>query len=100
MPNDYLKKQPTQNERLIHELFNRTGDIARSLWSTSSFVTALAYLSKTDPEEVAKLLTTDSGKLKEYSDKINKAISEIEKARKDSGEPAEEHSHGHDHSHE
>ncbi len=94
MSNDYLKKQPTKNEKMIYDLFLHQEDLARSLWSTSSFVTALAYLAKTDPEAIAKLLTNDNQKLKEYSEKVNGFIQEIEKKRKaeeqgTSKEPAE-----------
>ena len=82
MPHDYLKKEPTKTEKLIYELFRHQDDMARSLWSTSSFVTALAYLLKADPQKVAELLTTENEKVKEYSDKVNKAIQEIEAKRK------------------
>ena len=82
MPHDYLKKEPTKTEKLIYELFRHQDDMARSLWSTSSFATALAYLLKADPQKVAELLTSDHEKVKEYSDKVNKAIQEIEAKRK------------------
>jgi hypothetical protein len=82
MANDYLKKQPTKNEQMIFELFRHMQGMEKSLWSTSSFVTAAAYLMKLDPKEVAKLLTADQAKLTEYSEKINKEIQAIEEKRK------------------
>lgn len=82
MSSDYLKKQPSKNEQMITELFHHIQHVQNSLWSTSSFVTALAYLTKQDPKEVAELLTGDQTKLKEYSEKINKEIRAIEDKKK------------------
>jgi|SRR3989338_1125188 len=98
MANDYLKKQPTKTEKLVYELFMRQDDLAKSVWSTSSLATALGYLLKVDPEKLAKMLTEEHEKIKEYSEKINKAIAEIE-AKKKGSEPGDQDDK-HDHSEE
>ena len=97
MPGEYLKKQPTKNEQMIYDLYRHFQSMDRVLGSTASFSSALGYILKVDPEEMAKLLTTDYEKIREYTEKVNKAISEIEKKRAPQGE----HDHGHEgHDHE
>lgn len=82
MSNDYQKKQPTKNEQMIFELYRHMQSMERSLWSNSSFVTALAYLTKQDPKKVAEILAGDQKELHEYSDQINKEIRAIEEKKK------------------
>ena len=82
MPNDFQKKQPTKNEQMFYEIVMKMDAMDRSIWTTSSFVTALAYLLDVDPQKIAKLLTEDHAKVQEYSKKVNAAIDEIEKAHK------------------
>ena len=89
MSNDYLKRQPSKSEKMIYDLFMHQQDLARSLWTTTSFVTALAYLLKIEPEKVAQALANDHEKIKDYSDKVNAEIQKLEAAKKtDAGKEA------------
>jgi hypothetical protein len=105
MPNDFKKKEPTKNEQMFYDMAMSMDMIDRRLWTTSSFVTALAILSGADPEKIARLLTTDMAKIQEYSKTINDAISKIESEEKaklgTETAPAAEHDHtdhtGHNH---
>lgn len=76
---DFNKKQPTKNEQMFYELAMNQEVLDRRLWTTSSFVTALAFLNNADPEKIAELLTRDAEKVKVFSQKINDAIDRIEK---------------------
>lgn len=92
MANDFLKKQPSKNEKMFYDMAMSMDMLDRRLWTTSSFVTALAILSNTDPEKVARLLTTDMAKIQDFSKQINDAITKIEaeeKEKKGSSEQTE-----------
>lgn len=78
-PSDFMKKQPTKNEQMFYELAMNQEMLDRRLWTTSSFVTALALLNNADPKKIAELLTREAGKVKEFSQKINNEIDRIEK---------------------
>jgi hypothetical protein len=82
MANDYLKKQPSKNEKMFYDMAMSMDMLDRRLWTTSSFVTALAILSGVDAEKVARLLTTDMTKVQEFSKQINDAITKIESEEK------------------
>lgn len=88
---DFLKKEPTKNEKMFYELAMRQEMLDRNLWTTSAYVTALGILLNVDPEKIAELLASDNEKVKEYSKKINEAIDRIEAAKatkKDGAETA------------
>jgi len=102
MSNDFKKKQPTKAESMFYDMAMSMDMLDRRLWTTSSFVTALAVLSGAKPEKIAEMLT-DQKEIQEFSKKINEAIDKIEKANKEKGGAEGEHKHdhaGHDHSHE
>ncbi|GAC1412479.1 MAG: hypothetical protein NVSMB66_1530 [Candidatus Doudnabacteria bacterium] len=90
MANDFLKKQPSKNEKMFYDMAMSMDMLDRRLWTTSSFVTALALLTKTDPEEVARLLTTDMSKIQDYSKQVNDAITKIEAEEKTKGGSSEQ----------
>jgi hypothetical protein len=88
MPNDYVKKEPTKNERMLYELAMAHNQMERGLWSTSTLVISLALLTKQDPKDIAALMVNGDEKLKEFSTKVNEEVKKLE---------AEKHK-GHDHS--
>jgi hypothetical protein len=93
-----MKPQPTKNEKMFYDLMMSMDVLDRRVWSTSSFVTALAILSKASPKEVAELLTTKQDKIKEFSKQVNDEIDKIEEAEKKTGESHAAHDHaGHSH---
>lgn len=97
MANDFQKKEPTKNEKMIYELFMQQQQMERAMWSTSAHVVALALALGADPAKVAEFMGNDA-KMKEYSDKINEIISQNQK---DKAPETHNHDHeGHDHSHE
>jgi hypothetical protein len=101
MAKDFLKPQPSKSEKMYLDMMVSLDVLDRRVWSTSSFVTAVAILSKTDPKKVAELLTTGQEKIKAYSKEINDEIDKIEEAEKGKGdgEPEGGHDH-HGHAHE
>jgi hypothetical protein len=82
MSKDFMKPQPTKNEKMYFDLMMGMDALDRRVWSTSSFATALAILSKASPKDVAELLTTGQDKIKDFSKKINDEIDKIEEAEK------------------
>jgi hypothetical protein len=81
MGNDFQKKEPTKNERMIYELAMNQQHMERSLWSTSAHVVALGLALGADPAKVAELLVNGDDKIKEYSKVVNDKIQELEKAK-------------------
>jgi hypothetical protein len=98
MPSDFKKKEPTKNEQMFYDMAMSMDMIDRRLWTTSSFVTALAILAGIDPEKIARLLTTDMSKVQEFSKTINDAISKIETEEKAKLAPSGTEPESHDHS--
>lgn len=83
MAKDFQKKEPTKNEKMLFEVAMHQQMLDRSLATNSAFIAAVALMQNIDPKKVAEFLTTGHDKIKEYSDKINEAIGEIEKAEKE-----------------
>ena len=97
MPNDFLKKQPSKNEQMFYQLMMNQETLDRRIWTTSSFVTAMAILMDIKPEKIAEMLTVKQSQVQDFSKKINEEIDKIEAAQKET-EPSEGHLHaGHDH---
>ncbi len=90
MANDFQKKEPTKNERMLFELAMNQQQIERSLWSTSAHVVALALSLGADPDKVAEFLVNGDEKVKEYSKRINEKIGELEAAKKPADNPQPE----------
>ncbi len=90
MYKDFKKKEPTKGEKMLFEVAMHQQMLERSLSTNSAFIAAVALMQNIDPKKVAEFLTTDHEKIKEYSDKINAAIAEIEKAEKEKQKPAED----------
>ncbi len=53
----------------------------KGLWSTSTVVMALAILSKTKPDDLAKLMSNGDAQIKEFSEKVNELIKKLEEAK-------------------
>lgn len=88
MPNDFKKKEPSKTEKVIYELFMQQQGMERALATNSALMISLAMLMKIEPEKLAQMLA-DNGPIKEYSDKINKAIDKLETERKEKEAPEE-----------
>ncbi len=90
MAKDFQKKQPTKNEQMIYEMFMRIQSMDQTLYSNSLHLLALGKSLDIAPEKMAELLTQKIGELKEYGEKINKAIEEIRAKDESNKEPAAE----------
>jgi ribonucleotide reductase beta subunit family protein with ferritin-like domain len=104
MAHDFKQKEPTKSERMIFELAMNQQQMEKAMWSTSTLVITLAMLTKQDPKDIAEMMVNGDEKLKEYSKKVNEAISELEKTKNPaapeaSSEPAPDHDHSHPHTH-
>ena len=99
MANDFKQKEPTKTEKVLYEMMMRQEMLDRSLWTTSAHVIALGMLLNIEPEKVAETLVGGQDKIKEYGNKINEAISKLEKEKKSKDGNDHSHDHaGHDHS--
>ena len=81
MSNDYTKKEPTKNERMLYELAMAHNQMEKGLWSTSTLVLVLAMLTKQSPEEIAELMVNGDDKIKDFSAKVNEAVKKLEMER-------------------
>jgi hypothetical protein len=88
MPNDYVKKEPTKTEKFMHQQ-----QLEQQVFSNSMTVLAVALASGADAEKIAKFLTIDEEKIKEFGKSINAAI---EKLRPAKDVPKEAHNHDHE----
>lgn len=89
MPSDRQGKQLTKNEQMLYELYMRQDEISHSLYTTTQVATAVGMLLGVDPEKIAQMLTTDREKIKEYTQKVNQAIQEVEKKKKEQETPSD-----------
>lgn len=94
--NDFLKKQPSKNEKVFSEITMYLHDIDHRIWSVASQVLAMGLVQKVSPKEMATMLTGSDEKLQEYAKQINDEIKKIEAEKK----PEDGHSHNHDHNHD
>lgn len=93
MPHDYVKKEPTKTEKFMYELAMHQQQLENQTFSNSMTVLAVALAMGADAEKIAKFLTTDEEKIKEFGKNINAAIEKLRPAK-------EEKAHGHDHADE
>ena len=77
MPNDYLKKEPSKTEKLMYELMMHQQQLENQTFSNSMTVLAVALALGADAEKIAKFLTTDKEKIKEFGKSINEAIDKL-----------------------
>lgn len=90
MAHDFKQKEPTKTEKVLYDLMMRQEMMDRSLWTTSAHVIALGMLLNIEPEKVAEALVGGQDKIKEYGNKINEAISKLEKEKHAKHEYAQE----------
>jgi hypothetical protein len=95
--NDFLKKEPTKNEKMFAEIVMHLQDVDQRVWSMSSHVLAMGAVLNVDPKKMAEMLTGDDAKIRDYANKVNEEIKKIQDAQPKS-ESTDEHA-GHDHSH-
>lgn len=84
---DYLKKEPTRNERALYEMAMHLQHLDRSLVSNSAHMVALGLLLDIKPEKIADILVNGNEKIKEYGQAINAEIDKLETAKR--AKPAE-----------
>ena len=81
MPHDYIKKEPTKTEKFMYELAMHQQQLENQTFSNSMTVLAVALALGADAEKVAKFLTTDEAKLKEFGKSINEAIEKLKPSK-------------------
>lgn len=82
MANDFKQKEPTKTEKILYDLMMRQEMLDRSLWTTSAHVIALGKLLNVAPEKIAEILVNGNEDIKDYGNKINDAIKDLENKRK------------------
>jgi len=87
--NDFKKKEPSKTEKVLYELYMQQYMLERNLMTTSAHVVALGILMDIAPEKIAEMLTDGNEKIKDYSDKINKALDEIQQKKQAAGKTDE-----------
>ncbi|PIR96282.1 MAG: hypothetical protein COT92_01945 [Candidatus Doudnabacteria bacterium CG10_big_fil_rev_8_21_14_0_10_42_18] len=90
MPNDFLKKEPTKNEKMLYQMLMSQQQMEQSLWATSAHMVALGILTKIDPREVAKILVSGEARIKEYSQNVNEEVKKLEAEKKNNQPKADE----------
>jgi len=88
MPNDYLKKEPSKTEKLMYELMMHQQQLENQTFSNSMTVLAVALALGADAEKIAKFLTTDEEKIKEFGKSINAAIAKLRPAKEETEKTA------------
>ena len=81
MSKDYIKKEPTKTEKFMYELAMHQQQLENQTFSNSMTVLAVALALGADPEKIAKFLTTDEAKLKEFGKSINEAIEKLKPSK-------------------
>ena len=88
---DFLKKQPSKNEKMFYELAMELQMLDRRTLTNSAHIVALGMLLNVEPEKVAQLLANGGDKIEEYGKKIN---AEMDRLHKEKG--IHDHSHTND----
>lgn len=88
MSHDYIKKEPTKNEKFLYELAMHQQQIENQTFSNSLTILAVALALGADAEKIAKFITVDEEKVREFGKTINAAIEKM-KAPKGDEKPAE-----------
>jgi len=83
MSKDYIKKEPTKTEKFMYELAMHQQQLENQTFSNSMTVLAVALALGADAEKIAKFLTTDEAKLKEFGKSINEAIDKLKGPKED-----------------
>lgn len=83
MANDYLKKEPSKTEKVMYELLMHQQQLENQTFSNSMTILAVALALGADAEKIAKFLTTDEEKIKEFGKSINDAIAKLRPAKEE-----------------
>jgi tryptophanyl-tRNA synthetase len=81
MPHDYIKKEPTKTEKFMYELAMHQQQLESQTFSNSMTVLAVALALGADADKVAKFLTSDEEKIKEFGKSINMAIDKFKESK-------------------
>jgi hypothetical protein len=87
MPNDYLKKEPSKTEKFMYELAVHQQQLENQTFSNSMTVLAVALALGADAQKIAKFLTTDEEKIKEFGKNINEAIAKLKPVKEEKPKP-------------
>lgn len=79
---DFMKKQPSKNEKVFSEITMYLHDIDHRIWSVASQVLAMGLVQKVSAKDMAELLTGSDAKLQDYAKQINEEIKKIEAKNK------------------
>ena len=90
MSKDYIKKEPTKTERMLYELAMHQQQLEHQVFSNSMTVLAVALAMGADAQKIAKFLTTDEEKIKEFGKAINEAIDKLKPSKEEPPKVAEE----------
>lgn len=77
MAKDFLKREPNKTEKFMYELAMHQQQLENQSFSNSMTILAVALAAGVDAEKVAKFLTTDEEKIKEFGKSINAAIDKL-----------------------
>lgn len=83
MSKDYIKKEPTKTEKFMYELAVHQQQLENQAFSNSMTILAVALSLGAEPEKIAKFLTTDEEKIKEFGKNINAAIDKLKPAKEE-----------------
>lgn len=81
MPHDYIKKEPTKSEKFMYELAMHQQQLENQTFSNSMTILAVCLALGADAQKIAKFLTTDEAKLKEFGKAINEAIEKLKPSK-------------------
>ncbi|MDR3642990.1 MAG: hypothetical protein P4L74_05185 [Candidatus Doudnabacteria bacterium] len=81
MSKDYIKKEPTKTEKFMYELAMHQQQLENQTFSNSMTVLAVALALGADAEKIAKFLTSDEEKIKEFGKSINAAIDKFKETK-------------------
>lgn len=78
---DYLKKEPTKNEQLIHEMLLYVRELNLNINSVYKQLLAVAKILDVKPNALAELMVNDEKTIMEYSKTLGQEIEQLESAK-------------------
>lgn len=95
---DYLKREPTKNEKMIYELTMKSLHLDQGLMTNASQMCAMGILLKVDPKDMAELMVTKRVEIESYATKLNEELKKLYDAQKEKQPQIDTEDHtGHDH---
>ncbi len=83
MAKDYIKREPNKTEKFMYELAMHQQQLENQAFSNSMTILAVALSMGADAEKIAKYLTQDEEKIKEFGKNINAAIEKLKPTKED-----------------